>query len=648
MMGRMSSSRLVGLVSSLCLLVRARALLDCEKFEGYSQCGDPEKEFRHPDSDRGCQTAIKIAGYCVCTSEGCTEPANKIRIPIQCAPEWEYTPVITGSWASSTPGDDSRNCSAICRKHSSEQWLAGVAASVGASISTATGLIVQKAAQTRHQALPEDMRPPMLFGFIMAPLWVMGFLLLVLVPLPFNLMAVTWAAASLVAPLASVTLVINQILAPCTLGETLTRTDVLATAVIVVGVVMATVFGSHCESSYEPEDLLGLYAKIPFLVVAAVIISAMIVSYVSVTKWRASLGDNITTEQLHKMGMAPNSVCVSYAFLAGSMGALMQIVFKGIGELVGAGAFGHWALWVFIPIMVVMATGQMAFLNQGMAVCNAVMFFPCYNACLIVMMTISGMIYYEEYMQLDGVKGWSFFVAGVLMVILGVLLLTRKSSSDGPHNSQVAPLEGELEGAEAGAAGGMARVRSHDSGPNTPERRLSFSVPVSESGRPLALGIGFVDPRPSSHPPSPTPGPGSRGPTPPLIGVPVAAQVVVPPSDLGGQRGGGHSGAARRSPRRLASIAGGGTPLASMTAEDAQAFLALQKQRPDLMARAGLMTQEELMNEVSRKLESIGEPSSAAPDNGNGGEHEGEGGGDGGGESRPPEPEPEIDHGAQP
>ena len=74
-----------------------------------------------------------------------------------------------------------------------------------------------------------------------------------------------------------------------------------------------------------------------------------------------------------------------------------------------------------------------------------------------------------------------------------------------------------------------------------------------------------------------------------------------------------------------------------MTAEDAQAFLALQKQRPDLMARAGLMTHEELMQEVSRKLESIGEPSSAAP-NGKGGE--GNGGGDSGGESRPPEPEP--------
>ena len=72
----------------------------------------------------------------------------------------------------------------------------------------------------------------MIFGFILI-LVGFGFILLVC-PLPFNL-RVTWAAASLVAPLASVILVLNQCLAPCTLDEKLTRTDVVATAVIVGG-----------------------------------------------------------------------------------------------------------------------------------------------------------------------------------------------------------------------------------------------------------------------------------------------------------------------------------------------------------------------------------------------------------------------------
>ena len=75
----------------------------------------------------------------------------------------------------------------------------------------------------------------------------------------------------------------------------------------------------------------------------------------------------------------------------------MQIFFKGVGELVSAGQFDHWALWVFIVLVTCIAVGQGSYLNQGMAVCNAVVFFPTYNACFIVMTTMTGMVYYEEY-----------------------------------------------------------------------------------------------------------------------------------------------------------------------------------------------------------------------------------------------------------
>merc|ERR1711871_1916822 len=89
------------------------------------------------------------------------------------------------------------------------------------------------------------------------------------------------------------------------------------------------------------------------------------------------------------------------------MGALMQIVFKGTGELIGAAEFGHWALWMSI----------------------AVVFFPTYNACFIVMTTLSGITYYEEYKALVGVTVWVCFVGGVACVMIGVLVLTRKTTS---------------------------------------------------------------------------------------------------------------------------------------------------------------------------------------------------------------------------
>jgi drug/metabolite transporter (DMT)-like permease len=175
------------------------------------------------------------------------------------------------------------------------------------------------------------------------------------------------------------------------LGEQLGRTDVAGTVVIVGGVVLATIFGSHCESSYTADDLLELYTRTPFLVVATLTVVSMCVALAVIRTWRKTLPEHISTDDMEAMESgAPTRVCIAYAFMAGSMGALMQIVFKGTGELIGAEEFGHWALWMSVALVIIIATAQMSYLNQGMAVCTAVVFFPTYNACFIVMTTLTG------------------------------------------------------------------------------------------------------------------------------------------------------------------------------------------------------------------------------------------------------------------
>ena len=375
---------LLGAAVLVAVLLPAAATPVCNTFEAYMECGTPEEEFRNPTMDQECDEFVASAGYCVCTEGLCTDLANLIRVEIDCPPQGMQL-------RASASNDPSRNCTSICAKHESNMWMFGVMSSCGASFATAAGLIIQKKAQIKNQALAEEDRPFSVGGFILAPLWMVGFLLICLVPLPFNLMAVTWAAASLVAPLASVTLVLNQILAPAMLGETLGRADIIGTVVIVSGVVMATIFGSHCESSYTADDLLELYTRTPFLIIAAFCFVMMGVALTVIKGWRKTLPEILTPEVIESLeDGAPMGVCISYAFMAGTLGALMQIFFKGVGELVGAGQFDHWALWVFILLVICIAAGQMSYLNQGMAVCNAVVFFPTYNACFIVMTSALG------------------------------------------------------------------------------------------------------------------------------------------------------------------------------------------------------------------------------------------------------------------
>lgn len=62
--------------------------------------------------------------------------------------------------------------------------------------------------------------------------------------------ALAFAAQSIVAPLGALTLVSNVVLAPLLLGETISRADVVATAVIIAGSCLAVAFASHEEKEY--------------------------------------------------------------------------------------------------------------------------------------------------------------------------------------------------------------------------------------------------------------------------------------------------------------------------------------------------------------------------------------------------------------
>ena len=66
-----------------------------------------------------------------------------------------------------------------------------------------------------------------------------------LFPFPLDFFAFQFAAQSLVAVFAGFTLICNQIMAPCILKERLSKIDVVASAIVVGGTTVATIFGSH-------------------------------------------------------------------------------------------------------------------------------------------------------------------------------------------------------------------------------------------------------------------------------------------------------------------------------------------------------------------------------------------------------------------
>jgi len=77
----------------------------------------------------------------------------------------------------------------------------------------------------------------------------------------FDLSAYTFAAQSIIAPCAGMIIVWNVMLAPIVLKERLTRTRLVAAAIVTLGTVCTGMFGNHDEFEYRLEDYIELFTR---------------------------------------------------------------------------------------------------------------------------------------------------------------------------------------------------------------------------------------------------------------------------------------------------------------------------------------------------------------------------------------------------
>ncbi len=446
-------------------------------------------------------------------------------------------------------------------RDSSTDWILGVTFSIASSVASCFGLIFQKMAHNRNQALPEDEKYKVILGIPCSPCWWASFLLMGLVPFPMDFFAYSFAAQSIVVPFAGMTLVLNQIFAPCILGEKLYRMDIYASILVFLGCLATTVSGSHEESSYTVCELMEFW-KAPAFVAALVILLTVLALCLVLIMWTGKMAsikqnsDNpVSLEEEVKMSdtgmgvganmrhsggetpsesvseepievivsggaspaspspgnpsgemrhrgsslnspsspeefIAPTSplsatapepsfskkrskrsdtnpslfgfIVVSeraarvltqfrpvfFACLAGGSGTLQNILFKGLGELMKNTLFdgGDNLAWqTFYPYLMLFwvlffAINQLSWLNKGLALFDAVLMLPLYNAFYIVLSSAYGSLYYGE---MDNYEAWQWvvFPIGILVTTIGVLMLTLKPTEEAhttgnPHHGE--------------------------------------------------------------------------------------------------------------------------------------------------------------------------------------------------------------------
>lgn len=248
-------------------------------------------------------------------------------------------------------------------------------------------------------------------------LWLTGFALVVSGSC-LDFVAFALAPMSLLAPLAALTLVWNIWIAQRVQGEKLDRSNIIATGIIGVGVVIAVVFSSHETPLYTASRLMELFFA-PFAI-AYMVITILVMMGAAYSLRRL--------QHTHGVGKA-----LSYGLLAGAMGGQSVMFAKATVELLKAALVGEPIMMTPTPYVVGILTvalllTQLSILNRGMAEYDALVLIPVYQAWWILCSTLSGLIYFAEWSTLSSAQQF-FFVVGTLITIggIGVLLFARRN-----------------------------------------------------------------------------------------------------------------------------------------------------------------------------------------------------------------------------
>lgn len=251
-----------------------------------------------------------------------------------------------------------------------------------------TALNIQRVAQRK-----ENPRPM---------LNVCGVLLNVLVG-PTDMAAYTFAPQSLLAPVGTLSLVLNLVAAPRLHGDPVTRKDTVATIVIVLGTAACLVFGAH--GSTEGANNPGLRTMVCYTVAMATVCSGL------------------ASVLCHGKGGRRDAV--ANAALAGLLGSTTVVAGKRAGQAFGSGSVAMSAL----PLLC-LAPAHLFVINRGMGRHSPVVFVPLNVAAGLVANISSGFLLYGE-----SPKSWPHFACGLAALIGGVLSLATQGEEASPHAS---------------------------------------------------------------------------------------------------------------------------------------------------------------------------------------------------------------------
>eukprot|EP00939_MAST-03C_sp_MAST-3C-sp1_P003304 g3304.t1 len=301
------------------------------------------------------------------------------------------------------------------------------------------------------------------------PIYLTGFTMFIVGNI-CSAIALSYAAAAVLAPLSCLNIIANVFFSAILLEESVSRNDISSTCVIMLGAGMVVYFSDHSNPQLGAAKIYALitrpvsvmYVTIVFLVVAALLVHLRAGQGTAAKRRKslseirllvpedATIGEDVERggrashgsrgERAQKMlskfiesmdvsspfGLVVAFACLSAIFGAGSFmsAKIMSTMLTNLGN--GFDTIPD-AMPLLVPAMalvIMFATLQVYWMNVALNSCDCLQVVPMYYAIAILLQSLSGAVIFNEFANFKAAQSVAF-AFGTMMLIFGVFRLSQ-------------------------------------------------------------------------------------------------------------------------------------------------------------------------------------------------------------------------------
>ena len=267
-------------------------------------------------------------------------------------------------------------------------------------------------------------------------IWVCGLLCIIMGSVG-DFGALAFGAQSLIAPLSSLALVANIVIATGMHGEEFSKRDGGCTLVIISGCVVSVIFAQQDDVQYSTECLFTLFAE-PGALCYFIFIICAITGGVLFVKWIERVLESYGAQSsLYQKWYKYHRF--SYACIAGTAGAQSVLLAKCLIEAISEWVNGknkiflaYWQIYPVILFLCLSVAMQIYWLNMGLARFDALYNVPVFQCFWMLFSTIGGGVFFQEFWSFSLIQAL-MFPLGVSLCVFGVYLLSQRPQSGGAY-----------------------------------------------------------------------------------------------------------------------------------------------------------------------------------------------------------------------